>query len=148
MAAPRSDDCDPSPDDHEAVEAANDRFYAALEADDFGAMSDLWLHDHRVSCTHPGWVRLRGWNRVGASWAAIAGGPQRLQFILTDLRIDVLGDTGIVTVDENMVSEGFSSTAAAVNLFIRTTDGWRMLAHHASPVAPGAPGVGAGEAAS
>ena len=136
---------DPDSGDHEAVSAANDRFYAALEADDFDAMSDLWLHDDRVSCTHPGWARLRGWGQVGASWAAIAGGPQRLQFILTDQQIDVAGDMAAVTVDENMVSDAFSSTAAAVNLFVRTADGWRMMAHHASPVAPGSPGVGAGE---
>ncbi len=133
--------------DHEAVTEANASFYAAVEADDFEAMSDLWLHDDRVSCTHPGWARLRGWSRVGASWAAIAGGPQQLQFILTDLQVDVVGDIGVVTLDENMVSEAFSSTAAAVNLFVRTAAGWQMMSHHASPVAPGAPGVGGGEPA-
>ena len=75
-----------------AVAAANQAFYEAFEARDLDAMSDVWEHSDRVSCSHPGWGVLRGWGQVAASWMALFQGPQRLQFILTDERVEVEGD--------------------------------------------------------
>jgi ketosteroid isomerase-like protein len=119
----------------EAVQAANDAFYAAFEARDLDAMSDLWAHDDRVSCVHPGWVTLRGWGAVASSWAALFGGPQRLQFIVTDVSVVVAGDVAWVTCDENLLGGDGGATVAVVNLFARDPDGhWRMMAHHGSPV--------------
>jgi ketosteroid isomerase-like protein len=121
------------PDDDEAVRAANDRFYAAFEAADLDAMSDLWEHSDRVSCTHPGWAVLRGWSSVAASWAALFQGPERLQFILTNQQVVVEGSAAWVTVDENIIGVE-SGTVSSVNLFVRTSDGWRMVGHHGSAV--------------
>ncbi|MCX7619883.1 MAG: nuclear transport factor 2 family protein [Acidimicrobiales bacterium] len=118
----------------DAVLAANRAFYAAFEARDFDAMSDLWEHSDRVSCVHPGWGALRGWGAVAASWAALFQGPESLQFILTDERAEVVGDVAWVTVDENILGGGSGSTVAAVNLFVRGDDGWRLVMHHGSPV--------------
>lgn len=98
------------------------------------------MHDDHVTCVHPGWPVLRGWARVAASWAAMFGGPQRLQFILTDEQARVVGDVGWVTVDENIIDgdrldgDG-SGTVTAVNIFVRSPSGWRLVAHHGSVVA-------------
>ena len=46
--------------DEAAVRAANQAFYAAFEARDLDAMSDVWEHADRISCTHPGWRTLHG----------------------------------------------------------------------------------------
>jgi ketosteroid isomerase-like protein len=121
--------------DTEAVREANRTFYAAFEARDLDAMSDLWAHDAEVTCVHPGWVTLRGWGQVAASWAALFDGPQRLQFIVTDEEVVVAGDVAWVTCDENLLGDEGGATVAVLNLFARDPEGrWRMLAHHGSPV--------------
>ncbi len=118
-----------------AVLEANRAFYVAFEARDLDAMSDLWMHDDQVTCVHPGWVTLRGWGSVAASWAALFGGPQHLQFIVTDLHVVVTGDLARVTCDENLLGDDGGATVAVINLYSRTSDGpWLMVAHHGSPV--------------
>jgi ketosteroid isomerase-like protein len=122
-------------DDVAAVEAANEAFYAAFEARDLDAMSDLWAHDPDVTCVHPGWTTLRGWGAVASSWAAIFSGPQQLQFILTGTGVVVLGDVGWVTGEENLLAGDGGATVAVINVFARDADGeWRMRAHHGAPV--------------
>lgn len=121
--------------DVKAVLEANGAFYAAFEARDLDAMSDLWAHDEEVTCVHPGWVTLRGWGAVAASWAALFDGPQQLQFIVTEEHVVVAGDIAWVTCDENLLADEGGATVAVLNLFARDTNGrWRMLAHHGSPV--------------
>ena len=126
----------PDNGDIELVRAANRRYYDAFEARDLDAMSDVWHHDDGVVCTHPGWKTLHGWGAVAGSWFALFGGPQHLQFILTDERVRVAGDTAWVTVDENLIGEQVGATVAAVNIFRRVDGSWRMVLHHGSPVAP------------
>ena len=119
------------------VAAANQAFYEAFEARDLDAMSDVWEHSDRVSCSHPGWGVLRGWGQVAASWMALFQGPQRLQFILTDERVEVEGDVGWVTVDENLLGDDAGSTVTSMNVFVlRGPDHWKLVAHHGSAVAP------------
>ncbi len=43
------------------------------------------------------------------------------------------GDAAWVTVDENILGAQAGATVAALNVFVRTGDGWRLVAHHASP---------------
>jgi len=119
------------------LQECNQAFYDAFEARDFDAMSDLWEHTDRVTCTHPGWAVLHGWGAVAASWVAMFQGPQRIQFILTDERVEVVGDVGWVTVDENIIGDEAGSTVSAINVFARGDGGWRLVAHHGSPVVAG-----------
>jgi ketosteroid isomerase-like protein len=116
------------------VLAANRAFYDAFEAADLDAMSDVWEHSDRVTCTHPGWAVRRGWGAVAASWAAIFGGGERLQFILTNEAVSVEGGVAWVTVDENILGGRSGSTVTALNLFVLGEGGWRMVAHHGSSV--------------
>lgn len=122
-------------DDTDAVLAANHAFYQAFEAADIDAMSDVWEHSDRVSCVHPGWSVLRGWATVSASWLALFTQGGNLQFILTDEQVSLAGDTAWVTVDENILAGRSGSTVAAINVFVRHGDRWRMVAHHGSGVA-------------
>jgi ketosteroid isomerase-like protein len=122
--------------DEAAVRAANRAFYDAFEARDLDAMSEVWEHSDRVSCTHPGWRTLRGWGAVSGSWFALFGGPQPLQFILTDEVVAVHGDTAWVTVDEHLITAEMGGTVAAMNVFLRTEGRWRLVAHVGSAVAP------------
>ena len=137
MQDPADDDTfEGDSEDEASVRAANRAFYDAFEARDLDAMSDVWEHADRVSCTHPGWRTLHGWGAVSGSWFALFGGPSPLQFILTDEVVCVAGDAAWVTVDENLISADGGGTVAAVNLFLRSPVGWRLVSHHGSAVAP------------
>jgi ketosteroid isomerase-like protein len=116
------------------VLAANAGFYAAFEARDLDAMSDVWDHGEGTTCVHPGWPILAGWASVAASWFALFDGPQRLQFIVTDERVAVAGDTAWVTCNENLLERDGTQTVAATNVFVRRQGSWRLVHHHGSPV--------------
>jgi len=135
------------PETDEAVRAANAAFYAAFEARDLDAMADVWERTERASVTHPGWPRLSGWGKVAGSWDAIFRHTPFIQFVLTDERVDVVGDTAWVTLDENILqSAGVAddpadgetllsgARVAATNVFVRAGDRWQMVVHHGSPV--------------
>jgi ketosteroid isomerase-like protein len=116
---------------------ANTAFYDAFEARDLDAMSDVWEHSDRVSCTHPGWSTLRGWGAVSGSFLVLFRSPGGLQFILTNVAAVVAGSVAWVTVDENLLGDQGGGTVAALNLFARDGDDgrWRMVVHQGSPVA-------------
>jgi ketosteroid isomerase-like protein len=126
---------DPSPDSPEdQVLRANAAFYEAFEQRDLDAMSDIWEHSDRVTCVHPGWAILSGWAAVSASWYALFDGPQRLQFIVTGERVEVVGDLAWVTCNENLLDTGATQAVAATNVFGRQGGAWKLLVHHGSPV--------------
>ena len=142
----------PLNDDVEAVRAANAAFYSAFEAGDLDAMAEVWEHSDRIAVTHPGWPTLRGWPSVAGSWDAIFRNTPYIQFVLTGDNVVVAGDVAWVTLDENILQAtgtpngGAAATGelsgarvAAVNVFVRARDGWRMVLHHGSPVSAGAP---------
>jgi ketosteroid isomerase-like protein len=123
------------------LEAVNAAFYRAFEDHDLDAMSDLWLHEAHVVCTHPGWATLHGWPAVAASWFALFQSERSAQIILTRVEVVVRGSIGWVTVDENLISASQTASVAALNLFERIDGRWRMVGHHGSSLAPisGAP---------
>ena len=84
-------------------------------------MSDVWEHSDRSVCTHPGWVMLRGWGRISASFFALFQGSQHLQFVLTDERGDVVGESRrwVSHPMENLLGDQGGATVAALNVFVR-----------------------------
>jgi ketosteroid isomerase-like protein len=115
-----------------------ERFYAAFEARDLDGMSDLWVHDDTVACTHPGWATLHGWAAVSASWFAIFDQSSPMQVFVTDLRVRIHGDAAWATGDENLLGaagDPGGTTVAALKVLRREADGWRVVAHHGSVVA-------------
>ena len=121
----------------QAVLAANRRYYDAFEARDLDAMSDLWERSDRALCTHPGWATLEGWGAVAASFFALFQNGSQLQFVITRERATVVGDAAWVSLDENLLGDQGGVTVAAVNLFVRRGEQWRMVGHHGSVVQAG-----------
>ena len=39
-----------------------------------------------------------------------------------------------MTLDENIIGDQTGSTVSALNVFVRSDDGWRLVAHHGSAV--------------
>jgi uncharacterized protein (TIGR02246 family) len=125
-----------SPDDVEA------QFYDALREADLDKLMALWHDDDEVICVHPGGARVVGPGAIRAAFEAIfANGaipvqPDKVR------RVQALGAAIHSVVERFTVStaEGSqSSTVLATNVYVKTAQGWRMVAHHASPAAPGEP---------
>ena len=127
--------------DHREVEAVNAAFYQAFESADLDMMLDLWLEDPETLCVHPGALPVRGTSAINRSWALIMANTPYIQFFLTDIEVSVRGEVASVTCTENVLTAGEVAEAAftgaravATNVFFRTTEGWRLWIHHASPV--------------
>ncbi len=125
-----------------AVHAA---FYAAFERADYDAMAELWADDDAVVCVHPGSTPIRGRTAVMRSWLALMASAPYIQFFLTDVQATVTDDLASVSCMENVLSAASDTpvgvfaggTAAATNVFRRTSKGWQLWVHHASPVLSG-----------
>jgi ketosteroid isomerase-like protein len=138
--------------DAEAVERVNHELYAAVEAADLDRMGDVWLDGPQadtVICVHPGWPAIQGREEVLRSWTAIMANTPYIQFFLTDVDVEIVGEVAVVTCAENILTGVGESAlaggrAVATNLFRRTPAGWRLWIHHASPVIT--PHEGANEA--
>jgi uncharacterized protein (TIGR02246 family) len=131
-----------SPDELEA------QFYEALQQGDIERMMAVWADDDEVVCVHPGAGRVVGPAAIRASFEAIfAGGgvpaqPEQVH------RLHTMGTAVHHLVERiRVVAPEGEQTAwvLATNVFVKTAQGWRMVAHHASPGSPHAPVV-AGDA--
>jgi ketosteroid isomerase-like protein len=116
--------------DKEAVLAANAAFYQAFEAGDPEAMAAVWSVGPLVACTHPGWTAIVGRDDVLESWARILEGSAG-RVSCFDPIPNVMGDAAFVTCGESVGS----NLLAATNVFVREGGAWRLVHHHASPVA-------------
>lgn len=119
--------------------AANRAFYRAFEARDVEAMAALWLDDPSVKCIHPGSGVIAGLEPVLESWRCIFENTDAIEFEIKDPAIEVVGELAWVTAVECVRStshgETFTAEAAATNLFVLRDDVWRLVLHHASPIA-------------
>ena len=121
----------------ESVKEANQRFYDAFGALDIQAMESVWETSDRAMCVHPGWEPLVGWESIRASWAGIFDNSTLMHFNIQYVNVVADSNSGWVTCVENISSvlQGRASNFAivATNIFVRTAQGWRMIAHHGSP---------------
>jgi hypothetical protein len=121
------------------ISLANQSFYDAFESLSADAMGEVWLNSEFVRCVHPGWRAVAGWQPVMNSWQAIFENTSSMQFILTEVEISEENDLGVVTCIENIMAGvgEFERMGAvqATNMFVRQEDSWKMILHHASPIA-------------
>ena len=120
--------------DEEDVLAANAAFYRAFAARDTSAMDALWARDSAVACVHPGWRPLFGRDEVMASWLSILGNPSAPAIAFRDATAHLGGDLAFVLCTESLPG----GELIATNVFARERGAWRMVHHHAGPIAPGA----------
>lgn len=113
------------------VLAANEAFYRAFAARDLDAMDALWARRDAVACVHPGWEALRGRGEVMASWRAILGGNSAAKISCSSATASVMGDTALVLCTEGLDGDELIAT----NVFAREDNAWKLMHHHAGPVA-------------
>ena len=118
-------------------------FYRAFEEADLEAMMAVWADDEEIVCVHPSGPRLCGPEQIRESWRELFRNGPSLRFSLAG-RLLVNGATlAVSSLTENIQAIGEPGTqhsVTATNVYLLTTRGWRMLAHHASSSpAPAAP---------
>jgi ketosteroid isomerase-like protein len=120
-------------DDIEAV------FYEALQTGDIDKLMGCWADEDEVVCVHPGGPRVVGFGAIRAAFDAmfangtIKATPQRVR------KIDSLASAvhNVLEKIEVMTEEGpHEAYVIATNVYHKTAQGWRMVAHHASPGTP------------
>ncbi len=115
------------------VEAA---FYDALQNGDIDKLMACWADEDDIVCIHPGGPRVIGATAIRATFEAmfangsIRAWPERQRKIesvgsvvhhLVE-RVEVLGPAG-----------PRNAWVLATNVYHKTAQGWRLVAHHASP---------------
>lgn len=122
-----------------SAQDAEDAFYRALERGDYDAMVSVWADDEEVVCVHPGGPCQRGVADVLAGWKRILGNGQRLRVKIARQSTINAMTVAVHSVHELISIEGEGPAkhpVVATNVYQRTSRGWRMIVHHASP-APG-----------
>lgn len=122
------------PDDVEA------QFYEALRTGDLTLLMACWADEDDIACVHPGGVRLVGVAQIRAGFEAMfARGV--LQLRIEDIRrVDTLTSSVHSVIERFALQTPDGETEAVVvatNVFHKTAQGWRLVAHHASPGAVG-----------
>lgn len=122
------------------VEAA---FYEALHRGDVDALMACWADEDEVFCVPPGGPRLVGSGAIRAAFeqmftdgGAIHAQPARVR------KIDSLASSvhNVLERIEVLTAEGPKHAfVLATNVYHKTAQGWRMVAHHASPGTAQAP---------
>ena len=122
-----------SPDDIEQ------QFYEALQRGDIEQLMAVWSDDDDIVCVHPGGPRVVGAGAIRSAFEAMFGNGsidvhaesvRRVQgaacavhSVLEQVR--VMGEMGPQ-----------SAWVLATNVYFKTAQGWRLVAHHASPGSP------------
>lgn len=114
---------------------AETAFYEAFERGDLNAMMSVWADDEEIVCIHPGGPRLTGFEQVRKSYAEMFEGRERVRVHLSS-QVSMQGMlVAVHNVHEHVLVTGEPKARPpfmATNVYMRTSDGWRMLMHHAS----------------
>lgn len=116
-----------------AILHANESFYRAFTAGDYAAMDRLWAARVPVSCLHPGLPALVGRENVMQSWRQILAQSSQIVMRCDHARVLQFGESAMVTCYEGNGDE--PAHLAATNVFVLEGGQWRMVHHHAGPLA-------------
>ena len=123
---------------HHSAEETEAAFYDAIARADIDALMALWADDEEIVCVHPNAPRLIGHAAIRQSFATIfARGHVQIRPVECHA-------TNSITISVHNIIEEISHLPAnqpdihilSTNVYIKTSKGWRIVAHHAS-VAPG-----------
>jgi len=115
------------------IEAA---FYEAMQTGDLEKLMACWADEDEIVCVHPGGPRLVGMGAIRAAFEVMFSngtiqawpeGVRKVESLTSSVRnlrerIEILTDEGPREV-----------FVIATNVYHQTPQGWRMVAHHASP---------------
>jgi len=111
-------------------------FYDALQHGDLERLMACWADEEDIVCVHPGGPRLVGSAAIRAAFEALfANGSVKAQ--PERVRRQDAGGCSVHSVVERvevMSDDGLAQAwVVATNVYAKTAQGWRLVAHHASP---------------
>ena len=118
-----------SPDDIEQ------QFYEALQQGNLDKLMAVWADEEEITCVHPGSPRIVGLAAIRASFESMLGnGPANVRPEHVR-RVQTTGSAVHSVVERVQLPSGDGAIAfvLATNVYLKTTQGWRLVAHHASP---------------
>jgi uncharacterized protein (TIGR02246 family) len=121
---------------------AEQAFYEAFQRADLDAMMAVWGEEDEVYCVHPGGPRLIGLERIRESFRQIFANGATMRFQIKGVQQMRGGMLAVHSVYEHIALIGErrpANVVAATNVYANVGGGWRMVAHHASPVANAEP---------
>jgi ketosteroid isomerase-like protein len=118
-------------------------FYRAFEEADLESMMAVWADDEDIVCIHPAGPRLCGPEAIREGWRLLFRNGPTLRFSLSERQLvngATLALSSLIETIQVLGEPGVRHGVITTNVYLLTTRGWRMLAHHASPAttAPGA----------
>ena len=119
-----------------SVDDVEAQFYEALQRGDIERLMAVWSDDDEVVCVHPGGPRVVGHGAIRATFEAIFGNgpiPVRAE---KSKRVESAGCAVHNVLERvDMITDQGAQTAwvIATNVYFKTAQGWRLVAHHASP---------------
>jgi len=119
-----------SPDDIEA------QFYESLQQADITRLMAVWSDDDDIVCVLPGGPRVVGAHAIRASFEAVlanGGIPVRLERVRRLQQPSAAVHHLLVRVDVATDEGTQTAWVIATNVYLKTDQGWRLVAHHASP---------------
>lgn len=114
-------------------------FYEALQGADIEKLMACWADEDEIVCVHPGGARLVGAGAIRATFEAmfangsIQARPERVR------KVESLASAvhNVLERIEVLTAEGpRHAWVIATNVYHKTAQGWRLVAHHASPGTP------------
>ncbi|MCK6434579.1 MAG: nuclear transport factor 2 family protein [Aquabacterium sp.] len=125
-----------SPDDVET------QFYEAVRDSDLERLMAVWADDDDVVCVLPGGPRLVGVAAVRAAFEALFSSG-RFQVVPEQVRrvhtLDAAMHSMLERVEIRSAEGVRTGYVVATNVYRKTSQGWRLVAHHASPGSTDAP---------
>ena len=119
-----------SPEDAEA------QFYEALRDGDLDRVMAVWADDDEVICVHPGGTRVVGPQAVRAAFESIFANGTIVVHAEHVKRVQAMGSavhSVLERIDVITADGPRTGWIVATNVYVKTAQGWRMVAHHASP---------------
>jgi len=111
-------------------------FYDALQNADLERLMACWADDDEVVCVHPGGARLIGLGAIRSAFEAMFNNGSVRVRAEGVRKIEALG-SAVHSVRERvelLTPEGpMEAVVIATNVYHKTAQGWRLVAHHASP---------------
>ena len=129
-AKPRAAVLGGSADDIEAA------FYEALQTADIERLMACWADEDEIVCVHPGGPRVVGLGAIRATFDTIFANGSIRAWPEHVRKVETLASVVHNVLERVEVMSESGPTQAyvlATNVYHKTAQGWRMVAHHASP---------------
>ena len=115
------------------------QFYEALQRGDIERLMAVWSDDEDITCVHPGGPRVVGAGAIRAVFdsmfanGTINARPEKVRRLQTHSCAvhSVLEQVRVMTAEGPQ-----SAWVVATNVYVKGAQGWRLVAHHASPGSP------------